>query len=442
MNFSELVFIARFLPLLLVIYYVTPHRWKNLVLLLASLGFNLFLDVKTCIVLGAFILINFPFLKGFDKVQKNKKKGLFICLLIMDSLPLICFKFWPGLGGLMPVGLSFYTFMLLSVVCDVYWGRVRVSGLLEFSTYMSFFGKVLQGPIVLYEEMQEERKYTVSGLEYGMELFIVGLMHKVLVADRIAILWNDVQMIGFESISTPMAYLGMAAFCIQLYFDFNGYSLMAMGVAKMLGIDFPRNFDHPYMAATVGEYYRRWHATLGRWFKEYVYIPLGGSRVRAFRHIFNLFVVWLFTGLWHGTTVNFLIWAGMLLVLICLEKFLYGKFLEKHFWISRIYIFTLIPLSWIVFAIPNLQGLIAYVKRLLPWVEHSGAVNARDYIHYGKDFIGVFLLAFVLSLPIVEKCFKKFRSSWWMKLILFVAFWVCIYVVANNDGNPFLYSNF
>ena len=164
--------------------------------------------------------------------------------------------------------------------------------------------------------------------------------------------------------------------------------------------------------------------------------------MRAFRHIFNLFVVWLFTGLWHGTTVNFLIWAGMLLVLICLEKFLYGKFLEKHFWISRIYIFTLIPLSWIVFAIPNLQGLIAYVKRLLPWVEHSGAVNARDYIHYGKDFIGVFLLAFVLSLPIVEKCFKKFRSSWWMKLILFVAFWVCIYVVANNDGNPFLYSNF
>ncbi|MDY5975164.1 MAG: MBOAT family O-acyltransferase, partial [Anaerovoracaceae bacterium] len=245
----------------------------------------------------------------------------------------------------------------------------------------------------------------------------------------------------FESVSTPLAWLGVIAFSMQLYFDFWGYSVMARGLGEMLGIPIMRNFNHPYMSVSVSEYYRRWHISLGRWFREYIYIPMGGNRKGNARHIANLFFVWLLTGIWHGTTANFIIWAGVLFILIILEKKVYGDFLERHRCLGHIYIYSVIPLTWAVFAVENTGELAAFFSRLFPF-GNPDALMIADALHYGPSYIWVAVLAAAVSLPKTEMLFEKYKGSVWMQAGMFVLMWICIWLIATGSGNAFMYARF
>ena len=266
---------------------------------------------------------------------------------------------------------------------------------------------------------------------------------KVLLADRLAILWKDLQMIGYQSISTPLAWLGAAGYSLQLYFDLCGYSLMASGLMLIFGFDFIENFHHPYASKSISEFYRRWHMTLGRWFRDYVYFPMGGSRCGKGKMVFNLAVVWLLTGLWHGEGVNFLLWGAILGLLIIMEKLWYGKCLQKLPVLGHLYLVLLIPLSWVVFAVTDLGQLGIYFSRLFPFFGNGGvAVNVQDIVKYLQNYGVLFATGIVLCIPAVFDFYEKHKKNPVVILLLFVLFWISIYFVSSTAGNPFMYLNF
>ena len=307
------------------------------------------------------------------------------------------------------------------------------------------FPQIAQGPIMRYEEGRTYalRYYSLEGFEDGLQYFVIGLSMKVLLADRLAILWKDLQMIGYQSISTPLAWLGAVGYSLQLYFDFWGYSLMASGLMVMLGFDFIENFHHPYASKSISEFYRRWHMTLGSWFRDYVYFPMGGSRCGKGKMVFNLVVVWLLTGLWHGEGVNFLLWGAILGLLVIMEKLWYGKYLQKLPVLGHIYLVILIPLSWVVFAITDPGQLGTYFCRLFPLLGNGGvAVNAQDIVKYLQGYGGLLVIGIVLCIPAVFDFYEKHKKNPVVILMLFVLFWISIYFVSSTAGNPFMYLNF
>ncbi len=346
----------------------------------------------------------------------------------------------------LPPGISFYTFTLLTAAIDVYRrAELPPRSFLELGAFAAMFPKLLSGPITAYHDTIEQvhrRKITAKGVEYGLSLMIVGLAFKVIIADTVGILWHDIRTVGFESISTPLAWMGAAAYSVQLLFDFQGYSLMAVGLGSMLGFRLPRNFDHPYRSLSVSEYYRRWHMSLGRWFRDYLYIPLGGSRRGAARTVCNLLIVWLATGIWHGVTLNFLIWGLALGFFIVMEKLWLGKLLNGHPVVGHLYVWFLIPLTWVVFAVTDLGSLGIYFTRLFPFRGGGIAVNPRDWIIHGKNYLGFFLAALAVSCPLADSVWKRFWNTLGAKVLLFALFWVCVYRIVTGLHNPFLYLGF
>ena len=286
-----------------------------------------------------------------NRVRKRKirRKIALIAALVFDFGILFIFKYWdfaagtvnqlsghgilPLLKAALPLGISFYTFQMVSYQLDCYWEKVPEKvGLLEFATYICMFPQLIAGPIVRYGEIAErmkERRIRIRDLENGLKLFAVGLGLKVLLANQIGTLWNTIMTAGPGNLHVMVAWLGALAYSFQIYFDFWGYSVMAMGLGKMLGFRIPRNFDNPYASRSIAEFWRRWHITLGSWFREYVYIPLGGNRKGSARTVFNLFVVWALTGFWHGADWNFLLWGIGFFLVISLEKKTYGKWMER-----------------------------------------------------------------------------------------------------------------
>lgn len=311
--------------------------------------------------------------------------------------------------------------------------------------YFTLFPQVISGPVMRYDEggFEIEREFSPAQLEEGISYFIIGLGMKVLLADRLAILWNDLQMIGFQSISTPLAWFGMAGYSLQLYFDFWGYSLMASGLMVMLGFEFIENFHHPYGAKSIGEFYRKWHMTLGSFFRDYVYIPMGGSRCSKKRLVWNLAVVWLLTGIWHGNGPNFVLWGVVLGILIILEKLFYGKYLNQFPLLGHLYVLLLIPFTWVIFAITDLGQLAVYFGRLFPFIGGKGiAVNEGDIIRYVQSYGGLMLAGVVLCIPVVFDTLLKYRKNILVILLLTGIFWYCVYFMAGSAGNPFMYLNF
>ena len=336
MVFSSIEFLLWFLPVFFILYALTPNKLKNVTLLSGSLIFYAFGKPEWLLFLMVSVPVNFyigqhvarPRSKGRKRKwkirqQEEKCKRLLAAAIIGNIGVLALCKFIPGMGGL-PLGISFYTFQVLSYLIYVYRGDERKEiSFLYFATYLVMFPRLMSGPIVTYGEVRRElnsRKFTVAGLQEGLKVFTMGLAAKVLLADRIGMLWQEVQITGFESISTPLAWMGAVAFSLNLYFDFYGYSLMAVGLGRMLGFELPENFNEPYAACSVREFYRRWHITLGRWFCRYVYIPLGGSRQGELKTVCNLLIVWLLTAIWHGGTANFLVWGMLIFVIIALER--------------------------------------------------------------------------------------------------------------------------
>lgn len=456
-NFAGLEFIFRFLPVFLIIYYALPGKYRDTVLLLGSLFFYAVGDPVFVLLLIVLTGINYRAgCKGKDctvtytvqEWQKEKKKKWMVFAVALDIAALLLFK---GLStfkdsSLLPLGISFYVFKMIAWQVDMYRGEItQKPSFKTVALYFTLFPQVISGPVMRYEEgdFATGRKCCPEQLEEGLCYFVMGLGMKVLIADRLAILWNDLQMIGFQSISTPLAWMGTAGYSLQLYFDFWGYSLMSSGLMVMLGFPFIENFRHPYASKSIGEFYRRWHVTLGSFFRDYVYIPMGGSRCRKSRLLFNLLLVWLLTGIWHGNSVNFIIWGMILGVIIILEKCFYGNVLSKVPVLGNVYVILLIPLTWIVFAITDLKQLGIYLGRLFPFIAKTGvAVNTQDIVKYSETY-GILLLAgVILCIPSVFQFVEKHRKNPVILLLLAVIFWYSVYFMANSAGNPFMYFKF
>ena len=345
---------------------------------------------------------------------------------------------------ILPLGISFYTFQAVAYLVDVCRGDVPAEvSYINMATYIVMFPKLTSGPIADFRQLNgdiKNRKETIGKFIDGSKYFILGLGLKVLLANRIGGLWSDVLTVGVGCISAPLAWMGAFAYSLQLYFDFYGYSLMAIGIGRMIGFELPHNFNTPYISVTMSEFWRRWHITLGRWFRAYLYIPLGGNRKGRLRTYFNLLVVWLFTGLWHGAAWNFVFWGLFLFVLIALEKGIYGKFLEKHRWIGHIYMFFMIPISWLMFASTDLSFMVEYMQRL---VGISGdMLIENDYMGYIKDYGVLFATSFVLSLIPIHNTFDRIKRKFPVYVLLIIAFVYSVYYIYMGLNDPFMYFKF
>ena len=461
MSFSDLTFLFYFLPLFFAVYYIVPLRFKNTVLVLGSAAFYfLGAGVRDCVLLGASIVLHYALARGMEGRTLRARRALLVFGLCVDLFGLVYFKYaaflLENLGKLtgtafslvelaLPLGISFYLFQSVGYLIDVSRGRPAEKSFVDFSAFVLAFPQLTMGPILRYDEWHGALKSRTIAREdvfLGFECFAVGLCFKVLLADQLAPLWASLERIGYGYLSTPLAWLGAVSYSLQLYFDFSGYSLMAMGLGQMLGLPVPRNFDLPYLSRSVSEFYRRWHITLGTWFRDYVYIPLGGSRNGKARTVLSLTVVWVFTGLWHGASWNFVLWGVVLLCCILLEKFCIGSFLKEHRVLSHVYLLFVIPQTWVIFRITRLSDVGAYFSRLFPFFGTHSAVSAQDALKLLASYWWLLLLAIFFCLPQPRRFYEKHRGTLLIDLPLFVLFWVCVYFIATSSGNAFLYSRF
>ena len=471
MVFSSLSFLFCFFPAFLLVYYLTPSRpagARNAVLLVGSCVFYIIgLDGQWAYfaLLAASVLVNYGLGLAITR-DKPRAKLWLIVGLCYNFLWLFLFKYlnflltgvngvlgWvsggkaavPLLGWALPVGISFYTFSAGGYLIDVYRGTVAPErSLLTFGTYLTMFPKLVSGPIASYAQLQPEfgaRDVSLRQAVDGLKLFVFGMALKILLANQLGGLWSDVTTIGFESLSTPLAWMAAFAYSFQLYFDFWGYSLMAIGIGRMLGFHLPENFRCPYLALSMTEFWRRWHITLGTWFREYLYFPLGGSRCSRRRMIFNLLVVWVATGLWHGAHLNFLLWGLGLFGILTVEKLWLKKYLDRWPVLGHLYMLVLIPVSWAVFSVSDLGQLGAYFGRLLPLFSHAAAYPL-DFLKYGKTY-GVFLvLGLVCSTSLPAYVYRRFKGTWAGAVILAVLFWLCLFCLSKGMNDPFMYFRF
>jgi len=328
----------------------------------------------------------------------------------------------------------------------VYQGDIHYErSFLKFADYVAMFPKVVSGPLVRYGEIEgdlEVRRFTAKGVQDGIKYFIVGLAFKILLADRIGLLWYEVQVTGFESISLPLSWIAAIAYSFHIYFDFCGYSLMATGLGRMLGFELPENFRTPYMAKSVRDFYRRWHITLGRWFCRYVYIPLGGSRRGELRTAFNLLIIWLMTSLWHGGTLNYFLWGMLLCFLIVIERQL-GKVpaLKQLKILPHLYLWFVIPITWMCFAITDISQLGVYLGRMFG-VVGGIHVNGSDWRKALDNYGLLMALCAVCCTPVVKKVFDKVKDKLPGYVFLAVLFWVCVWRILLEGNNPFMYFRF
>lgn len=458
MIFSSILFIFRFLPIALILYYITPQKYKNLILTLLSLVFYSWGEGKYFLIMIASIIIDYTAGRLIYRYKNEiKKKTIVLCISLVFNLGLLFFfKYFnffidninnifnfaiKGVKITLPLGISFYTFQTMSYSIDVYRGKiVPEKNIINFAAFVTLFPQLIAGPIVKYTDINKEisrRVITKDNVEVGIEKFILGLGRKVLIANNIGMLWTEVEGIGFENISTPLAWLGIISFGLQIYFDFSGYSLMAIGLGKMLGFNFPENFNYPYISRSISEFWRRWHITLGSWFKEYVYIPLGGNRKGKVRVTFNLFIVWALTGLWHGASYNFLLWGLFFFLLISIEKLGLINFLNKHRVFSHIYTIVLLLIGWTLFAITDFNGICEYLSKLFFYS------NGEEWIYYLRNYGVSLIIAIIFSLPLVSMFYKKIDNFKWIKTIILMGiFIISVAYLVDATYNPFLYFRF
>lgn len=445
--FSSLEFIFVFLPFFFIFYAMAPKTWKNVIIVLGSFAFYTYGSWKTPEYIAFFvfsILLNYAVGRCLGKGKVRDGILMFLALLFNVG-PLIWFKLNAD-AVILPVGISFFTFQNLSYVLDVKKRNIkREESLLNYATYICMFPQLIAGPIITYRQMKmqlQERCVSAGNIKDGISMFILGLGAKVLIANRVGNLWIQIQGIGYDSISTPLAWMGIIAFSLQIYFDFYGYSLMAMGLGNMMGFRFPQNFAHPYRSVTMTEFYRKWHMTLGNWFRDYIYIPLGGNRKGKIRTIIHLFLVWLLTGLWHGINWNFVVWGLGICILIILEKFVYKKFLEKHRLLGHLYVICIIPMMWLVFAVTKWEDFVIYLQRLFPVNENINGVFEGDYIKYFSLY-GIFIImGLLLCTEMPGKIWRRCKDSFWGKIILLIIFGASVYCMYMGLNDPFLYFRF
>ena len=471
MVFSSLTFLFAFLPIFLILYYCSPAKYRNGLLFTGSLVFyGIGEPLYLCLIICS-VLVNLGIGLFIDRSERLSGKRLWLITGLLYNFGLLFFFkytnfFLENINGVLklchsgtqlklleltlPLGISFYTFQIVSYIVDVYRGKVKADhSVISLGAYLCMFPQLIAGPIVVYSDIRRElheRTITIHNLDDGLKTFILGLGFKVLLANRVGTLWNEVCTIGFESISTPLAWLGSLAYSMQLYFDFCGYSLMAIGLGKMLGFTIPENFHHPYLSRSVTDFWRRWHITLGAWFREYVYIPLGGNRKGRIRTIVNLGIVWLLTGFWHGAAWNFILWGVFIFLLEILEKnlllpVLNHKSIAAHIF-SHIYMILYILVSWTIFAISDFNQLAMYLARMFPFFGMGHTLNSYDFVKYLTDY-GVLLICCILFCTAgPEKLYHRFKNKLGGIVIALIIFWYSEYYLAIGMNNPFLYFRF
>lgn len=510
MVFSSVEFILIFLPVFLIAYYITPVSYRNVILLLGSLIFYAYGEPKFVFLLIASMFVNYLLARGI--VFQNSKsiavelsvelpdeknadlsisrsffnKLCFLIALILNLALLLIFKIAPGKIGL-PLGISFFTFQSISYLIDVYRGEIAAeTSFIKLGTYICMFPQLVAGPIVAYHEVTATlNRPVVSSTDFddGLKDFSVGLILKVLMADRLSLLWNEIAKIGYISAPSFLLWMGSISYSLQIYFDFFGYSLMAIGLGKILGFRLPKNFDLPYTATSIREFYRRWHMTLGRWFAKYVYIPLGGSRNGMKKTLRNLFVVWVLTALWHGVSINFVLWGMLLCFVIMLEKVIADicrkkreaagekenckvdfeasnndsqnikkeereklnlkltlkltlKSVLQHF-----YVLFIIVLSWTCFAITDLTDLSIYLGRMFGLLEGI-RVNGNVCITMLQKYGVTILIGLFLCTKTAHRCYRKLKNSRIGMIALVILFWLAVWYIHIMGNNPFLYFRF
>lgn len=458
MVFSSLIFLFLFLPTFLLCYFIPKKRkTKNIVLLIFSLLFYGYGEPIYVLLMILSIIVNYFIVLLMDKSSKPKK-WLIIDLVFNLGL-LFFFKytnfFLDNINNLfnlnikflsisLPIGISFYTFQILTYVIDVYKSKVPVQkSIINLGCYISAFPQLIAGPIVRYETVNEElndRCEDMEGFATGIRRFIIGLFKKCVIANEMAYVADTLFGSSIVSLGTIGMIVGGVAFTFQIYFDFSGYSDMAIGLGKMLGFNYLENFNYPYVARTITDFWRRWHISLSTFFRDYVYIPLGGNRCKRVRHIFNLFVVWALTGLWHGASWNFVFWGLFYFILLVLEKFVFKKIDKLPVFLGHFYTFSLVTFGFIIFYFTDTSTLIEAIKTLFG---AHGLGNMLIFTHYQifklKTII-IFVLAAFACTPIFKSIFdKKNKSSDIYIIILFI---ISIVSILASSYNPFIYFRF
>lgn len=458
MVFSSLIFLFLFLPTFLLCYFISKKRkTKNIVLLIFSLLFYGYGEPIYVLLMILSIIVNYFIALWMDKSSKPKK-WLIIDLVFNIGL-LFFFKytnfFLDNINNLfnlnikflsisLPIGISFYTFQILTYVIDVYKSKVPVQkSIINLGCYISAFPQLIAGPIVRYETVNEElndRCEDIEGFATGIRRFIIGLFKKCVIANEMAYVADTLFGSSIASLGTIGMIVGGVAFTFQIYFDFSGYSDMAIGLGKMLGFNYLENFNYPYVARTITDFWRRWHISLSTFFRDYVYIPLGGNRCKRVRHIFNLFVVWALTGLWHGASWNFVFWGLFYFILLVLEKFIFKKIDKLPAFLGHLYTFSLVTFGFIIFYFTDTSTLIEAIKTLFG---AHGLGNMMIFTHYQifklKTII-IFVLSAFASTPIFKPIFDK--KNKFSDIYIIILFIISIISILASSYNPFIYFRF
>lgn len=466
MVFSSTIFLCVYLPLVLLGYYICPKKGRNLFLLIVSLVFYAWGEPKYVFLMIFSILVNYIFGRLMDKNRgRQKRMKLMLVLSVVIDLGLLSvFKYtdfiitnvnaifgssFDLLNIALPIGISFYTFQAMSYTIDVYRDDVRVQkNLIDFGMYITMFPQLIAGPIVRYADVQDqlaERSVTTADFSEGVMRFVVGLGKKVLLANQMGAVWSEIYALGGD-VSALMAWTGAIAYTFQIYFDFSGYSDMAIGLGRMFGFKFPENFRYPYQSVSITDFWRRWHITLSTWFKEYLYIPLGGNRRGLARQALNLLIVWSLTGFWHGAGWNFVMWGLYYFVILFIEKLFLLKALDKlPKFFRHVYALVLIIIGWVIFASDDVSVLLPYLGSMFG---ANGAIGGMDvYTLLTKAVL--LIICCIASTELPKKLFLSAagamneKAAFTLKSVLMIALLALSMILLIGDSyNPFLYFRF
>lgn len=465
MVFSSLLFLFMYLPVVLLIYYAVPFKFRNLFLFFANLVFYGWGEPVYVTLMLFSTVLDYTCGYFIDKYRESNKKAAKAWVLvsvtvnlgllgffkyagfITDTLNAIPFFSLPSIKVPLPIGISFYTFQTMSYSIDVYRGDAPVQrNIITFGTYVALFPQLIAGPIVRYKDVAyqlDHRKETLADFTKGVKLFCIGLGKKVLLANQMGLMWDSIRESG-EVNGWLGSLVGIIGYSFQIYFDFSGYSDMACGLGNMLGFEFLKNFDYPYISKSITEFWRRWHISLGTWFREYVYIPLGGNRKGMFRQIINLLIVWFLTGFWHGASFNFIFWGLYFGVILIIEKFILKKWLDKApKFVQYIYSLPLILFGWVIFYFVDLGELWQFTLSLFAF---SGPVIGEAALSTTISYLPLIIIAGISSTPLALNLHSKIQNKT-LKIVIDTVFCMvilltCTASLVNQSYNPFLYFRF
>ena len=456
--FSSITFLFYFLPLVLTCYFLSPYKLKNLTLLVFSLIFYSYGEPKYIFIMIFSCIVDYVHALIIDKNRDTiKAKVALVSSIFINLSLLVFFKYSdffisilnstlntsiPLLNITLPIGISFYTFQTMSYTIDVYRNDAKVQkNIISLATFVSLFPQLVAGPIVRYADISKElnqRTHSIDKIYEGIYRFIIGLSKKVILANNLGAIWVSIKSTPFDMISNLTAWLGIICFTLQIYFDFSGYSDMAIGLGKIFGFDFLENFNFPYISKSITEFWRRWHISLGIWFRDYVYIPLGGNRCSKGRWLFNIFVVWFLTGIWHGANFNFILWGLYFGVILIFEKLFLLKALNNTPNILRhLYVLFLVLVGFVIFDITSIKDIFSYLGAMF---SVNNSFVDRKFYYYLVPNIILLVFSIIASTPIIKNILDK--NVYIRFVVLVFGFIISCSFLVDSSFNPFLYFRF